>query len=467
MPNFLLYICCPPAERRQTEQLLRTAGFVPRWADSVSEALAALELRQSLVLADFADARTVRIVSEIRRLRPATLMLAIADAARPGVREEIHAVGLPVVLHRPLDGPTLSLLFAGVTTRPSGAHAEADDPPGQPIFAESRGMREVVAAVERAVRQGGGVLLCGERGSGRYTLAREIHERSVGAKAPFVYVDCAEGSADELESALFGPETPGSRVAREPRGLERVTQDGALLTAQGGTLFLAQLPDAPARLQGRLARVLRDGEVLTEGAADPTPLRFRPIASSSPSWDSAVAEGGLRVDLVTRIAATRIEVPALRERREDIPQLAACLLHSACAAHRVPLKTIDPPALALLTALPWRGNGRELRELLDQLVSRSSGPAIRLEDVLGVVTLDGFSRRTVPYGTLREARARFERDYITAVVRHHRGRIGEAARTLGIQRTNLYRKMRSLKVSWRSPNATNGAAPPASHDGSR
>jgi DNA-binding NtrC family response regulator len=227
--------------------------------------------------------------------------------------------------------------------------------------------------------------------------------------------------------------------------------------AQGGTLFLAHVEDAPARVQSRLARVLRDGEMVVGDSRRATPVVIRPIASTDASWDAAVAEGRIRVDLARRVSETRVEVPALRNRREDIPQLAACLVHAACASHRMPPKTIDPPAVSLLTALPWRGNVRELRALLEALVMQVPG-AIRLEDLLAAVSLDG-AARTLPTGTLREARARFERDYITAVLEHHRGRIGEAARALGIQRTNLYRKMRSLNVAWR-PAGGNGTGVP-------
>jgi len=227
----------------------------------------------------------------------------------------------------------------------------------------------------------------------------------------------------------------------------------------GGTLFLAHLAELPDRVQGRLARVLRDGEAFVGGAARPAALRVRAIASADGGWDAAVAEGRIRADLCKRVAGIRIEVPSLRDRREDIPRLAAGLLREECEVRRGPLKEVEPSALALLAALPWRGNARELRALMALLAAQVPGGPIRLEDVLAHVRLDGAARTFVASGTLREARARFEREYISAVLEHHRGRIGEAARELGIQRTNLYRKMRSLRVTRPSNGNGNGHRP--------
>jgi len=438
--NSLLYLCCPPGERRPTEKLLRSAGFAPRWAEDAPEALAALDERESVVLADFADARVARLVREIRRRRPGALLLAITDTARRGAQEEIERAGIPIVLNRPLDPRTLSLFAAKAVTSARG----------EVIFAESPAMRATLHAVEKAVASDGGVLICGESGSGRQLLAREIHARTAGPAAPFVRIDSADTSGEQLELALFGTLEAGPSGNGERRRTERIGRQSAIAEAQGGTIFLEHLADAPARIQSRLARVLRDGEVLMRDGRTSTAIDVRPIASTDPSWDLAVADGRIRLDLARRVSVIRVEVPPLRNRREDIPQLAAAMVQSACAARHVPLKTIEPSGVALLTALPWRGNGRELQALLEILVAHVPGTVLRLEDVLSAVSLDG-GVRTLPTGTLREARARFERDYIRAVVERHRGRMGEAAKALGIQRTNLYRKMRTLKVPRRAP----------------
>jgi two-component system, NtrC family, nitrogen regulation response regulator NtrX len=156
----------------------------------------------------------------------------------------------------------------------------------------------------------------------------------------------------------------------------------------------------------------------------------------------------VRDDLFRRLSVIRIDMPPLRNRREDIPALANYFLRDICAALRVPPKTLSRSALSLIAALPWRSNAVELRSLLDSVVASLDGSrAIALEDVLAHVRLDGGSTVFANGGTLKQARNRFEREYIAAVLEQHHGRISDAAKALGIQRTNLYRKMRSLRVT--------------------
>jgi two-component system nitrogen regulation response regulator NtrX len=186
-------------------------------------------------------------------------------------------------------------------------------------------------------------------------------------------------------------------------------------------------------------------------------LDIRPIAAVEPGFESAVEEGRLRRDLYDRLSLIRIELPPLRQRREDIPFLANHFLKEICRASGAPIKTLTRSAVTLLGALPWRGNAPELRALLERLVLLTPHGSIRLEDVLAQVRLDGSEVAAVGGTTLREARLRFERDYIAAVVRQHHGRMGEAAHALGIQRTNLYRKLRQLSVSKLGPGRRDAA----------
>ncbi len=456
MPTSLIYLCCPPAERPTTEAIFGVVGVTPRWVDDAPSALAALARHRGVVVADFGDPRAVSIVSEIKRARPATFLLAVTDPARPTAQAEIERVGIPAVFHRPLNARMVSLLLGGQPEDGPRRDASAVQQ-GTSIVARSPAMRRALEAVERAATSQAGALVCGESGSGRAMLAREIHDRSVGPDAPFVRVNCSEGPGDELEVAIFGTIDPNHGEASDRRRVERVAGSSALVSAQGGTLFLAHLADAPERVQARLARVLRDGEVIVAAGRRAVPLDLRPVASSTPGWDASVADGGVRDDLARRVAVGRVNVPPLRERRDDLPLLAACLLDKACRSQNIGLKSIDSAALSLLTALPWRGNGPELAAVLGAVARLAPGPTIRIEHVLASVSLEAAGQRTASSGTLREARARFERDYITATLEQHHGRIPDAAHALGLQRTNLYRKMRMLRIGWRGRNGgTNG-----------
>jgi two-component system nitrogen regulation response regulator NtrX len=232
------------------------------------------------------------------------------------------------------------------------------------------------------------------------------------------------------------------------RGLERVSRQGRLYAALGGTLYLQNIAEAPTRVQARLARVLRDREAILVEKGESISLDVRPMAGVDPAFDSAVQEGRVRDDLFRRLSVIRIDMPPLRNRREDIPALANYFLRDICASLRVPPKTLSRPALSLIAALPWRGNAVELRTLLEAVVTGlQGGRGIGLEDVLPHVRLDGGSVVFSRGGTLKQARARFEREFIASTLEQHHGRISDAAKALGIQRTNLYRKMRSLRVN--------------------
>jgi DNA-binding NtrC family response regulator len=209
---------------------------------------------------------------------------------------------------------------------------------------------------------------------------------------------------------------------------------------------VTHLPEMPVRVQAKLHRILRDREVLITTTRQRAELDVRPIAAVEPGFESAVEEGRLRRDLYDRLSLIRIELPPLRQRREDVPFLANHFLKETCRTNGSPIKTLTRSALTLMASLPWRGNAPELRALLERLVLLTPHGTIRLEDVLAQVRLDGTEIASVGGTSLREARLRFERDYIAAVVRQHHGRMGEAAAALGIQRTNLYRKLRQLSV---------------------
>jgi two-component system nitrogen regulation response regulator NtrX len=321
---------------------------------------------------------------------------------------------------------------------------EVSELSGDRLVAESAAMRFVLQEIARAAERSVHVLLSGEPGTGRQIIARTIHSQSKQRSGPFIVVDCAKRSPHDLESQLFA--TSGNRAGVERRSLERVRRSAQLLQSKGGTLFLQNVGDIPARIQLRLTRVLRDGEVVIMDDGTRVELEHRIVTSADRALDTAIHDGRILPDLHKRLCECRIDVPALRDRREDIPELAAHLIGQLCRRANLPAKQLSDGAKSLLAALPWRGNGDELNRLLEVLVTRMPSATISLDDVLANVRLDGQATWFGVGGTLREARARFEGEYIAAVVAQHNGRIPDAAKTLGIQRSNLYRKMRNLRV---------------------
>jgi two-component system, NtrC family, nitrogen regulation response regulator NtrX len=309
-------------------------------------------------------------------------------------------------------------------------------------------MRPVIALIEEAAGKHAGVLIRGEDGTGRQVAARAIHVRQNASVAAFVTVNCAAYDSEELDAALFGaPARSESYGDPGQRGLARVSREGRLHEAVGGTLYVQNVADAATKVQARLARVLRDREALLVETGEPIAFDIRPMAGVDPGFDRAVQEGRVRDDLFRRLSVIRIDMPPPRERREDIPALANFYLREICAQLRLPPKTVSRAALSLISALPWPGNAVELRTLLEAVVKGlQGGRGIGLEDLLAHVRLDGGSVGLAGGGTLKQARARFEREYIANILEQHHGRISDAAKALGIQRTNLYRKMRSLRV---------------------
>jgi transcriptional regulator with AAA-type ATPase domain len=279
-------------------------------------------------------------------------------------------------------------------------------------------------SIGRAAEGDDPMLIVAEPGLDACAVARAIHESSARAHASFMIIDCASEDAAVLERQIFGAE------------------------AFGGTLLLTNLDALPAPVQARLARVLRDGQIETDAQGRGVTFDVRVIGSVSAGVDEPLNDGTLRRDLCARFNI-RLDLPPLRQRPADIPLLIGCLVGESAIAARVPIPTFTREALTLLGALPWRRNFEELREVLNLLVRSAAGGVVRLEDVLDHVPLEPITTSQGSTRSLREARLCFERHYIASVLSRHRGRMEDAAKTLGMQRTNLYRKVRQLGIGAR------------------
>ena len=307
------------------------------------------------------------------------------------------------------------------------------------LLGRSPAVADAVAQLARAAGDDRGVLITAEPGLDAEAVARAVHHRSARRSQPFVVLVCDGASAPALEKQLIG----GPHPARSA-DLESLSQSSALSRAAGGTLFLACVNEMSAPLQRRLARLLRDGEVRVARRAAPVVLDVRVIAAVEDRLDT-----GLREELLRRLPLT-VEVPALRQRREDVHVIAEAML-----ADRQDRRGFTPAALTVLAALPWRRNTAELGRLIERLTAaRSSSDPIRQEDVLAEVQLDRAPAR--PTGSLRDARRQFEREFIASVLRDHAWQMRDAARALGIERANLYRKARQLGIPLRREGAAEG-----------
>ena len=295
------------------------------------------------------------------------------------------------------------------------------------------------AAWSAAARDRAPLLILAEPGFDAAAIARTVHD-AADATRPFVHVDASQADGAEIEMELFG-----TRHRPAVRTAEVLGAGGALVRANLGTVFIEAIGGLPFPVQRRLARLLRDGEARFGGRAT-LPLQARIIASTLPGVQDAV-DGEVLADLHRRLAAQVLTVPPLRTRPADFGSLVPALTQDIAVQLSRGVPSFTQSALNVLASLPWRRNMVELHALLERLLRAVPGDAVQQEDVLAQLSFDGAFARRAPAGSLREARQRFEREYIAAVLEQHDWRMSDAARTLGMERANLYRKTRQLGIS--------------------
>ena len=304
-----------------------------------------------------------------------------------------------------------------------------------PVLGSSDAAAALRHALGDATTGRGPLLLTAESGCRPIDIARAMHQVS-SPGGPFVAIDCASAVAADMEERLFGAVS-----RRVPQELEIVGEDAAVVAAGAGTLYLEHVDELPASAQRRLARILRDGEVTIAGARSASPALFRLVGATTKDLEAEAKDGRFRTELLRRFAS-RIAVPPLRQRSQDIPAMVERLATEA-GRHGT---TITTAALTILSAMPWPGNLDELAAVFARILDTTEG-VVRQEDVLPHLPIKGGFTRPDLTASLRDARRQFERDYIAAVLERHHWRMSEAARTLGIERANLYRKTRQLGIT--------------------
>ena len=323
------------------------------------------------------------------------------------------------------------------------------------IIGEAPSMQEVFRAIGRLSRSNITVLINGESGTGKELVAHALHRHSPRAEQPFIALNMAAIPRDLLESELFGHEKgafTGAQAARK----------GRFEQADGGTLFLDEIGDMPAELQTRLLRVLADGEFYRVGGHSPVKVDVRIIAATHQNLESRVQNGGFREDLFHRLNVIRINLPALRERREDIPLLANHFLRLAADELNVDVKTLDKQSTEYLSKLDWPGNVRQLENTCRWLTVMSPGQVIHLDDLPPELLTseqrekpDGNWQEALRYWAERQltqgeaaildsAVPMFEKVMIETALQKAGGRRQDAAKLLGWGRNTLTRKIKEL-----------------------
>jgi len=300
---------------------------------------------------------------------------------------------------------------------------------GEGLVGESAAIQAVRQQIARCAAARTNVLITGESGVGKEVVARAIHGASPRARGPFVPVNCGAIPEAQLESQLFG-HVRGAFTNGEPSGA------GLFVAADNGTLFLDEIGEVPFPLQVKLLRAIEDKQVWAVGATTPAPVDVRLIASTARDLAGEVSAGRLREDLFYRLNVVHIPVPPLRERRSDIPLLVDHFVQTLNSKLGTAFVGVDRQAMRLLIANPWKGNVRELENVLERAMLLGEG------DLIHARYLAAVPPSTSPRPTeLREAVREFERRHILEVLEQTGYDKREAARTLGISLASLYRKL--------------------------
>jgi len=300
-------------------------------------------------------------------------------------------------------------------------------------------MQEIFHIIDRAAHNNSKVLINGESGVGKEMIARAIHHAGERAGAPFVAVNCAAVPETLIESELFGHEK-GSFTGAHSRKI------GKFEAAHTGTLFLDEIGDTSLMMQAKILRALEDNRIERVGAEKPTEIDVRIIAATNKDLEHEMAEGNFRDDLYWRLSVLTLRVPPLRERREDIPDLAHHFLEEFCARDKTPCKRLSPPALRLLLDYAWPGNIRQLRNVIERMSVLCDGDTVVARDVGDALNRSEKTAADPSTQTLRQAREAFETDFIRNTLLSFEWNIQAAADALGIDRTHLWKKMKRYGI---------------------
>jgi two-component system, NtrC family, nitrogen regulation response regulator NtrX len=313
------------------------------------------------------------------------------------------------------------------------------------IVGRSVAMNQLRQTIERVAPTNARVLITGAPGSGKELAARTLHDASARASGPFVVINAATITPDTMEAELFGIEAEGGRGRRV----------GALEEAHGGTLYLDEVADMPRETQNRILRVLVDQNFQRVGGTTRVHVDVRVISSTSRDLSAEIGEGRFREDLFHRLSVVPVRVPALLERREDVPELIDFFMEQISAATGLPRRVIAEDAMAVLQSHDWPGNVRQLRNNVERLMILTQGePDVEVTSemlpsevgALVPTTPNGAGGEKLMSLALRDAREIFEREYLVAQIARFSGNISRTAEFIGMERSALHRKLKSLGV---------------------
>jgi len=385
-------------------------------------------------------------LAKLRQLDPHAQIVMISGHGTIQTAVEATQLGAYDFLEKPLDTDRILLTLRNalqhVELTSQNRRLKEEVHAQYEIVGSSKAIKQVIERIEKVAPTEARVLVTGENGTGKELVARAIHALSPRAEGPFVEVNCAAIPTELIESELFG-HVKGSftgAIADRP---------GKFELADGGTLFLDEIADMSASAQAKVLRALQDGVITRVGSGKPITVNVRVVAATNKDLPREIQDGRFREDLLYRLNVVPIEVPPLRERRADIPQLVQHFIALLARTSGLPPRPIAADAVRRLAAADWPGNIRELRNALERLLILAPGPEVTEADVQQIV--EGRGRdggRQVPVAgsflgakTFEEFKQEAERVFLLAKLKEHDWNVSETARTLDMPRSNLYKKI--------------------------
>jgi two-component system nitrogen regulation response regulator NtrX len=357
---------------------------------------------------------------------------AIKQGAYDFIEKPFNINQLLVVIRRAMEASQLR--------RENLALRSKEEPPSD-MIGQSAGFKTLLSNLDKVTKSNARVLLTGASGSGKEVAARYIHAHSDRAHGPFVIVNSASIAPDQMENLLFGSE---STKPQEGEGL--------FAQANGGSIYFDEIADMHLETQSKILRVLVDQQFQRPGSHDLVKLEMRVISSTSRDLPAAIEQKSFREELYHRLNVVPISVPALSERREDIPLLAKFFLEQFHQIQAYPQRTLSDQAAAMLQAMEWPGNIRELKNLLERILILSEGQGEITSDDLPTDTASQAAGASGPVLQglaslpLRDAREAFEREYLMVQIERFGGNISKTAQFVGMERSALHRKLKSLSI---------------------